>query len=311
MSLREEVYELEVLELGGEGGGELRPVLSLAQSARYLQERGDGPASGRVPALQGDDRARHPRVLFDGDQGQVPRRDAPHDRRSRQERDPQPVLDLRMPHRPREPEVHILLQCHLQDVLRGPRAYGYRHPRIRRREPLPQPWQSVRPYPRRRPEHEPPSRSPTQLSQPSPALLEAPPSPLRVRQELLSRLREPHPPARPHEELVPNLHLQRLQTRRQGRLRQEHLLRSPAQVSQARHRQEALYLSEKHAVSLRSPACQHVPFGDFRHALASPPLSAISFLTEMLKGAARRRAESGARRAKRAYGLCHNFLLYL
>src|ERR671914_465247 len=116
-----------------------------------------------------------------------------------------------------------------------------------------------------------------------PALLEAADSALRIRQELLPRLREPHPPARPHEELIPDLFLQRLQPRRQRGLRQKHLLRRPAQVSQPRHRQKTFHLSKKHAVSLRSPACQHAP--------ASPPLSAISFrlvfLAEMLKAAAR------------------------
>src|SRR5215212_5887191 len=91
-SLREQVDELEVLELCGQGGGEFGPVRRLAQGARNLQERGDGPAGWHVPPFEGDDRARHPWVLLDRDQGQVPRRDAPYDRRPRQERDPEPVL---------------------------------------------------------------------------------------------------------------------------------------------------------------------------------------------------------------------------
>src|SRR5215218_2573439 len=102
--------------------------------------------------------------------------------------------------------------------------------------------------------------------------------PLRIRQELLARLRKPHPPTRPHEQRIPKLLLERLESRRQSRLRKIHLLRRPAQISQPRHRQKAFDLPEEHAVSLRSPACQHVPFGDSQHAPAAPPLSAFQLL---------------------------------
>src|SRR5215211_287312 len=150
-----------------------------------------------------------------------------------------------------------------------PGPYRDRHPRIGRREPLQEPRQRVGPDPRRRPEHQPPARSPPQLLQMPPALLEAPDTALGVRQELLAGLREPHPPARPHEELIPDLLLQRLQPRRQRGLRQKHLLRRPAQVPQPRHRQETFHLPKKHASSLRSSACQHAPA--LRPPLVSTP----------------------------------------
>ena len=48
--LREEVYELEVLELGGQGGGELGAVARLAHASGDLQESPDGAGEGDVAA---------------------------------------------------------------------------------------------------------------------------------------------------------------------------------------------------------------------------------------------------------------------
>ena len=163
------------------------------------------------------------------------------------------ALHLGMAHRPREPELHLLLQGHLQDLLGMPGPDRDGDPRISRREPLQQPGQCVGPNPRRSPDPQPPPRSPPQLLQPPLALLEPIHDPLRVRQKLLPSLRKPHPPTRPHEKRIPNLLLQRLQPRRQRRLRQKHLLGSPAQVPQPRHREETLELPEQHAVSFQSP----------------------------------------------------------
>src|SRR4028119_409276 len=159
-----------------------------------------------------------------------------------------------------------------------PRPYRDRDLRLSRHEPLQKSWQRVGSHAGRGPDQEPPPRRPPQLLQPPPPLLEAPEHPLRVRHELLARLRQPHPPARPphpppplleapepplrvrhellarirqphpparpDEQLVPYLLLERLQPRRQGRLREKHLLRRPAQVPEARHRQKTLELSE-------------------------------------------------------------------
>src|SRR4028119_2261086 len=125
-----------------------------------------------------------------------------------------------------------------------PRPYRDRDLRISRHEPLQKPRQRVGSHAGRGPDQEPPPRRPPQLLQPPPPLLEAPEHPLRVRHELLARIRQPHPPARPDEQLVPYLLLERLQPRRQGRLREKHLLRRPAQVPEARHRQKTLELSE-------------------------------------------------------------------
>ena len=49
-ALREEVYELEVLELGGQGGGELGAVARLAHASGDLQESPDGAGEGDVSA---------------------------------------------------------------------------------------------------------------------------------------------------------------------------------------------------------------------------------------------------------------------
>src|SRR3712207_7130442 len=51
-SLGEQVDELEVLELGSEGGGELGPVLLIAERARHLEEGGDGAGRRYVPPLE-------------------------------------------------------------------------------------------------------------------------------------------------------------------------------------------------------------------------------------------------------------------
>ena len=48
--LREEVYELEVLELGGQGGGELGAVARLAHAPGDLQESPDGAGERDVAA---------------------------------------------------------------------------------------------------------------------------------------------------------------------------------------------------------------------------------------------------------------------
>ena len=167
------------------------------------------------------------------------------------------TLHLGMPHRPREPQLHLLLQRHLQNRLGMPRPHRDGDPGMSRREPLQQPRQRVSPHARRSPDPQPPPRSPPELLQPPLALLEPAHNPLRIRQKLLARLRKPHPTTRPHKQRIPNLLLQRLQPRRQCRLRQEHLLRSPAQIPEPRHRYKAFKLPKQHAVSLRSPACQH------------------------------------------------------
>src|SRR5918997_2802355 len=74
-----------------------------------------------------------------------------------------PALDIRVLHLPREPELYFLLQDHLQNVLRVSGPDRDRHPRVRRRETLQDRWQSVRAYPRRRPQREPPTRSTPKL----------------------------------------------------------------------------------------------------------------------------------------------------
>src|SRR5215212_4433823 len=130
-----------------------------------------------------------------------------------------------------------------------PRPDRDRNPRMRRREPLQEPGQRVRPNPRRSPDPEPPSRCPPYLLQAPLAFFETPHYPLRIRQKLPASLRDPHPTTRPHKQRVPKLLLQRLQTRRQGRLRKIHLLCGPAQIPQPRHRQKAFQLSEEHARS--------------------------------------------------------------
>jgi hypothetical protein len=42
VALGKQIYELEVLELGSQGGGELGPVLLIAKRTSYFEERGDG-----------------------------------------------------------------------------------------------------------------------------------------------------------------------------------------------------------------------------------------------------------------------------
>src|SRR5919107_49253 len=103
------------------------------------------------------------------------------------------------------------------------------------------------------------SRPPELLQRPL-AFLEPAYDPLRVRQELPASLRDPHPTTSPYKQRVPKLFLERLEARRQCRLREIHLLSSPAQIPKRRHGQKAFQLSKKHAASLRSPAYQHFGF---------------------------------------------------
>src|SRR5215213_8281649 len=90
---REEVYELQVLELGGEGGGELGTVPLIAHLVGDLEEGGHGARRRHVATFQGDDRAAHLRVLLDGDEHEVAGSDRPDHGRPRQESDPEPMLD--------------------------------------------------------------------------------------------------------------------------------------------------------------------------------------------------------------------------
>src|SRR5215203_3100260 len=165
------------------------------------------------------------------------------------------ALHVGMAHRPRETELDLFVQGHLQDRLRMRSPHRDGNPWMRRREPLQQPGQGISPHPRRSPDPQSSPRSPPELLQPPLALLKPAHDPLRVRQKLLARLRKPHPPTRPNEKRIPNLLLQRLEPRRQGWLREIHLLGSPAQVTQPRHRNKTLQLSKEHARgSFQSPA---------------------------------------------------------
>src|SRR5215217_8505526 len=65
--LCEQVYELKVLELGGEGGGELGAVPLLAYRVGDLEEGGNRARRCHVAPFQGDDGTGHLRVLLDGD----------------------------------------------------------------------------------------------------------------------------------------------------------------------------------------------------------------------------------------------------
>src|SRR5919112_4693829 len=62
--LREEIYELQVLELGGESGGELGPVSGLAHATRDLQECLHGTGEGNVAPPNGYYRALYLRAVL-------------------------------------------------------------------------------------------------------------------------------------------------------------------------------------------------------------------------------------------------------
>src|ERR687894_2283685 len=91
--LREEVYELQVLELGGESGRELGPISGLAHASRDLQERLHGTGEGHVAAPDGYYRALYLRAVLYLYKREVPRRHGAHHRRPGQERYPEAVLD--------------------------------------------------------------------------------------------------------------------------------------------------------------------------------------------------------------------------
>src|SRR5919202_6238504 len=233
--LREEVYELEVLELGGQGRGELGLVRSLAYLAGHLKEGLHGSRERHVSPAEGHYRALYLRAVLDLYQAKMPRCHRGYDRRPGQERHAQAVFDhplgsldavelyrlklpdarvpekrtrqlvvargvveeyellapdlrqlrrsllckamlrvhhqhelvlvkrhalhLRVAHRPRQPELYLLLQNHLQNVLRVPGPHRDRHPGVRCREALQDRRQSVRAYPRRSSQGQPPARS--------------------------------------------------------------------------------------------------------------------------------------------------------
>src|SRR3954453_7943317 len=76
--LSEEVYELKVLELGGQSGGELGAIAGLAHAARNLQKRLHGAGERHVPAPQGYYRALYLRAVLDLYQREMPRRYRTH-----------------------------------------------------------------------------------------------------------------------------------------------------------------------------------------------------------------------------------------
>ena len=63
----------KVLELGGEGGGELGAVPLLAHRVGDFEEGGDGADRGHVAAFEGDDGTAHLGVLPDGHEDEVAR----------------------------------------------------------------------------------------------------------------------------------------------------------------------------------------------------------------------------------------------
>jgi hypothetical protein len=63
--LREEVYELQVLELGGQSRGELGPVRGLAHLAGYLEEGPYGPRERHVSPPDSDYRALYLGAVLD------------------------------------------------------------------------------------------------------------------------------------------------------------------------------------------------------------------------------------------------------
>src|ERR671932_735556 len=71
--LREEVYELKVLELGGQGGGELGPVGSLAHLAGHLEEGLHVSRERHISPAEGHYWALYLRAVLDFYQGKIPR----------------------------------------------------------------------------------------------------------------------------------------------------------------------------------------------------------------------------------------------
>src|SRR5919112_4695039 len=89
----EQVYKLQILELGRQSGGELGTVALLAHRIRDFEEGGHRPCRGNVTALEGHDRAAHLRTLLYRYEHEVAGRDRPDHGSAGQKRDPQPVLD--------------------------------------------------------------------------------------------------------------------------------------------------------------------------------------------------------------------------
>src|ERR687889_1946546 len=208
----EQVDQLQVLELGCQGGRERGATPIFAHRVGDFEEGGDRAGRRDVTTLESYDRATHLRILLYRYEHEVAGRDRPDHGSAGQKRDPQPVLDhplggldivdlysselpyagvpeqgvrllevarvvveedellltdlgqarctlpgepvpwiydehqfvlierqaldFGVAHRPRETELHLLLERHLEDRLGMPGPHRDRNPRMRRREPL-------------------------------------------------------------------------------------------------------------------------------------------------------------------------------
>src|SRR5688500_20033818 len=89
----EQVNQLQVLELGSQGGREWGTTPLFAHRVRDFEEGGNGAGRWDVTALEGYNRATHLRILLYGYEHEVTGRDGPDHGRPGQKRDPEPVLD--------------------------------------------------------------------------------------------------------------------------------------------------------------------------------------------------------------------------
>ena len=135
------------------------------------------------------------------------------------------LLDLGIVERTQEPDGDLLALDQLDHLLGVAGAHGHLHARVRLREAVEDRRQRVRRHDRRRAHGDVPGHAAAQLAEDEPALVHRLQGALRVGEERAARFRQAHASAAPHEQPGADVPLERVEPRRERRLRDVQRLR--------------------------------------------------------------------------------------
>ncbi len=156
------------------------------------------------------------------------------------------TLDVRMAEGPDEPELDLLADDELEDLLGVARPDADAHAGVADREPLQDRGKDVRRERRGRAEREPTCAPSLERVHEAPAVRQRVERTDGVGKVRLARLGEAHPARRADEERRSELGLEPLDPRRQRGLRHEEGFGGPAHTSRPRDLDERLHLREQH-----------------------------------------------------------------
>jgi hypothetical protein len=152
------------------------------------------------------------------------------------------ALDLGVDQRAHDPQLHLVVQDHLEDLLGAAGLDGQADVGVGGAEPGQQRRQGVGADGRGRPQDQPAGHTPAQLDQALAAVGQGGQGVLGIGQKRLPGLGQPHPAAGADEQLLAQGRLQALEAGGEGRLGDEQGLGGPAEVLAPRDLQERLDL---------------------------------------------------------------------